>query len=455
MNAADRVAGRRPVLPPERKQAWRVFIDLLHAGGSFRGFFEFALIGAIVLAFLHGLDLNVFSAWRALLPGGGPAAVQSGDQAGALGMGAGAIADNAGQDAREPHLPPIPRLSEVVFDPSYFATAEEPLRSQLASASLAYAAHDYLRALAILADADQRDPRVLLVRGTALVGFADVKSFQAGIELLQHAIDLGEPKAMAIVGVMKIVGFFGLSNDIDGGRRLLEQASAAGDAAAARIIGLGYSNGFSGAVDLRRAAKFLRIAADRRDIKATYMLANLLGAGTGVPKDAAESARLMLVAAEAGHADAQLSIGLSSLRGFTGGVTQDPRPALTWLDRAAAQGNPRAKYALGLFYLVIKPELGYSDPARGADLLRQCVETSLDPECSSAYGNAFALGRGVARDPVKAYAFLRLSEDMRPSVKTRERLTGLAALMSPDEIARAQSLAAAVTAKQEKGAHTP
>jgi hypothetical protein len=44
---------------------------------------------------------------------------------------------------------------------------------------------------------------------------------------------------------------------------------------------------------------------------------------------------------------------------------------------------------------------------------------------------------------------LRLSEDVRPSVKTRERLTGLAALMSPDEVARAQSLAAALAAKQE------
>ena len=59
MNVADRASA--PVYRPPRKGPGRLLVELLAPGTSFRGFFEFALIGAIVLAFLHGLNVTLLS----------------------------------------------------------------------------------------------------------------------------------------------------------------------------------------------------------------------------------------------------------------------------------------------------------------------------------------------------------------------------------------------------------
>src|SRR5262249_32378355 len=149
--------------------------------------------------------------------------------------------------------------------------------------------------------------------------------------------------------------------------------------------------------------------------------------------------RLMMRAAEAGYADAQMAVGLSALRVYSAGATTDPQPALRWLGRAAAQELPRANYTLGLFYLLSKPETGHHDPLRAMQYLRQCAEVAFNANCAFAYANAWELGSAGTRDSVKAYAFFLLADDAAPTTGAKKRLKDLATLMSPEQIAQAES----------------
>src|SRR5256885_16699684 len=97
-------AAIQPVLPARQRSPGRVALDLWRAGGSFRGFTEFALIGAIVLAFLltGGGKINFGSAGRTSTPG------------------ANAITALVAQKAQPARFrtPREPRISDVWFGPS-------------------------------------------------------------------------------------------------------------------------------------------------------------------------------------------------------------------------------------------------------------------------------------------------------------------------------------------------
>jgi hypothetical protein len=70
--------------------------------------------------------------------------------------------------------------------------------------------------------------------------------------------------------------------------------------------------------------------------------------GEGVPQDAGEAVRWFRLAAEQGHADAQLNLGLMHYNGD--GVAQDPVAAARWFRLAADQGLPVAQSNLGAMH---------------------------------------------------------------------------------------------------------
>jgi TPR repeat protein len=423
MASADSNAAK-PILPPARLGGWRLALSLWHSGGSFRNFVEFALIGAIVLAFLHGLSIDVSGLWRGVKQALDERAAQSLMSSG---------------NSQEAKLPITPHMDQVMFDESYFAAAAEPLRGHLIDASHAYKAHDYQRMLDDVAGDDQNDRRVLLVRGVAMVKSADHHTFMQGVELLISAGKREEPKAIAILGVLRLVGFVGYPQDVPRGRALLDRAATLGDAAAARVVGMGYVTGWTGAINPERAVTYLRMAADRGDLEGTFQLARVLDAGFGVNKNAAEAEQLMEKAAQAGHLDAQMMLGTWKLRAYSAGVTGDPAPALMWLRRAAERGQSDAAFALGIFYMTSKPAQ-YHDEIRGAEYLRQCVERSLSAACTFAYATALQDGDGVPKDVVKAYAYYELSDRERSTSRAQQRLKDIRAKMSRSDIAQGDAL---------------
>src|SRR5437899_2211248 len=81
---------------------------------------------------------------------------------------------------------------------------------------------------------------------------------------------------LAFLGGVKVAGTPGYPRNVDGGRGLLERATAAGDAAAARVMGEGFLSGWMGLVDPLRARQYLQLASDRGNAEATYRLGEML-----------------------------------------------------------------------------------------------------------------------------------------------------------------------------------
>ena len=68
----------------------------------------------------------------------------------------------------------------------------------------------------------------------------------------------------------------------------------------------------------------------------------------GVTKDEAEAVEWYRLAAEQGHAQAQLNLGILYDNGL--GVKQDYAEAIRWYRQAAAQGNAQAQFKPGGMY---------------------------------------------------------------------------------------------------------
>lgn len=78
------------------------------------------------------------------------------------------------------------------------------------------------------------------------------------------------------------------------------------------------------------------------DPEAQFYLGRRYYKGQGVPQDNVEGAKWSRKAAEQGHADAQLALGLTGL-----GVPQDYAEAVKWYRLAAEQGDAAAQSNLG------------------------------------------------------------------------------------------------------------
>ncbi|KQS01762.1 hypothetical protein ASG11_13040 [Sphingomonas sp. Leaf357] len=115
-----------------------------------------------------------------------------------------------------------------------------------------------------------------------------------------------------------------------------------------------------------------------------------------------ERAALVRAGAEAGLAEAQAVYGQMLLDGA--GVAADPRAALGWFTRAAAQHHVMALNMVGRCY-----DLGWGtapDKARAAECYRIAAEQGLDWAMYN-YATLLALGDGVAEDRAAALDWLR------------------------------------------------
>lgn len=83
--------------------------------------------------------------------------------------------------------------------------------------------------------------------------------------------------------------------------------------------------------------------------EAAYRQAMALRDGKGAKRSSADVFRLMHVAAELGHADAQVELALIYERGE--GTQKDQELAFEWNWRAAKQGNAYGMRNLGVYYL--------------------------------------------------------------------------------------------------------
>jgi TPR repeat protein len=435
------------IIRPPRRGPGSVALGLWRAGGTFRGFTEFAFVGGLVLAFLHGGGAaNMMRNMR-------PTAQDASSPHVASSISKpGSSRDVDGILATPPVQKPVaPRMSDLTLLPSYFNGTDEPLRSHLIAALDAYRAKNSAGIERALATDDQEDPRVLLMRGIGQLQVKGPEAIAAGISMLERAVVKGEARAMAVLGALKMNGLAGYPRDLDAGRILLERAVEAGDGPAARVLGDGYINGYAGTIDAGRAQSLLQLASDRGDIRATYHLGELLLTGHGLPKNELAGERLVEIAAKTGLAEAQATMGTIRLKPYITEITDNPDEALDWYERAAAQGNARAMFNLGMFYVQLGMRIHRNDAARATNLFRRCTETTLSSQCVFAYATSLDYGMGTPRDPVKAYALYSMAALAGDKPKAKQRRDEIGAKLTDAEKQQATVISNQLMARKPIG----
>lgn len=163
-----------------------------------------------------------------------------------------------------------------------------------------------------------------------------------------------------------------------------------------------------GAILIERGAtaeglRLIQRAADAGSSEGQHQLGLIFARGdAGQPRNDARAVELFTKAAEQGHRRAQTNLGLLYLRGQ--GVPRDLVQARAWLEKAAADGDPYAMYALGRAMDDSAPPVG-ADATRAADLFRRAAEKG-HPLAALRYGLALSEGAGVKKDLPASHRWL-------------------------------------------------
>jgi TPR repeat protein len=416
------MADQSHILQGERKSAFRLLLDLYATNATFRGFCEFAVIGAIVLLFIHGVQS--FSVLRkeergaVILPGQTEQAIKTPSD----------IVKLARRDASM-----MPKLADLGLDERYFAADPEPQKTMLTEAWRAYRNKNSHKALELLSGAGSDDPHVLLIRGLALMAQPDAATLRSGVLTLERAAGKGDVKSMAVLAVLHIIGVPGIQHDLEKGQKLILNAAAKGDVDAARVVGQGYLSGWMGSIDPARAVKYFKFAVDRDDAKTMFYLAVLYSTGRGVAKDELEADRLTEKAAALGHREALTFLGVRRMQAYAQGISDDPSDALKWLERAVELNEPTAMLTLAMYYTEFAASSGQGDPAKGVGLLKQCVDRTAHPACAMSYAAFLDNGFGQ-RDVKQIYAMYRIANRGVGNEKARNRLAELTKELSSQEL---------------------
>lgn len=186
----------------------------------------------------------------------------------------------------------------------------------------------------------------------------------------------------------------------------------------------------------------LQRAADAGSSEGIHQLALVFAQGrAGTSRNAQRAAELFERAASAGHRRAQINIGLLYFRGQ--GVPRDLVQARAWLEKAAANDDPYALYALART-MEDTQGLAGRDPVRAVDLYRRAAEKG-HPLAVLRYALALGEGVGVKRDPAKAQSLL-VQAQQNGVPEAALALGDMAARMPPsrDKAASAKILQSAV-----------
>jgi TPR repeat protein len=198
------------------------------------------------------------------------------------------------------------------------------------------------------------------------------RDFAAAVKILQPLADMDDPKAMVMLGKMRLAG--------------------------------------QGVIkDEGVAVSLFRKSADAGDPEAMFLLARQMHMGNGLPKDEAQAIAMYKKAGDLGNAEAQLWYGISLYRGLNG-ASPDKAGALPWLRRAAEQGDAAAQNWMGDFYK--DGDVVEKDLYQSISWYRKAA-LQLQPAGQRNLGLAYARGNGVARDDVEALKWLRSAAYLR------------------------------------------
>jgi TPR repeat protein len=415
-----------------RPSFFRYVVRLYATDPVFRGVIDFAVIGALVLLFMHPPSMEWFRGWMKPQVATTPGPVEPGrpqvsapaqSTATNTGLASGPStppastgapptssapsasgAPGTGGSAPVSASVPMPVLDEVGrpgllsrflidIDENAFRSSEPEDRQRLVKAAQAHRAQRYAEMLDHLAGAIPNDPNVAFMRGVAAVYQRfDRARYSRAVAQFRVALAGGHLQSSTMLGVLLASGPTDVSKDVETGKRLIETAAAKGDRMAQRAAGIGYLGGEFGVLDPFRAAGFFKSAAAAGDLPAMVQYAYLLFTGTGIEKDEAAAEELVERAARGGLTIAQATLGSWIIDRYKAGVISDPSEGVRWLERAFGQGfSTTALIRLALFHGDIGRGPPWKDRGKAFELLSLGAPFA-DSRIHYAYATAFQFG---------------------------------------------------------------
>lgn len=295
---------------------------------------------------------------------------------------------------------------------------------------------------------------------------------------LQRRAAAGDAKAQVALG--RQLQDDGKPEGKAAGTEWYRKAAQAGDADGAWLLGGSYMAGVGVARDVPSAIDWMRksVSIDKNPDHMAVLAVALLATGSksealtwaqqaadkgapkgmelvamarlsgemGLPKDVAAGEHWLLMAAQKGDQDAQLSLGQFYVSGVFG--RQDTAEGLRWLQAAADGGSARAAGTLAYFLITGKDGVTV-DAARGVALARKAMASN-DMLGHYALGVAYVTGAGVAENPSEGWYEISLAArmDSQQQLKTaNDYLAKAEAKLTPAQLAQLRTRVDAAAAK--------
>ena len=397
-----------------RKSFVAHLVNLYQREIAFRGMTDFAVIGAVVLAFVSPPQKVVWP-WSEVSSGQAPVAPSSPS----------AASQTSSSQAATTTGPVVPIPFQDVFkqpklslgflfdiDDAAFNQSLPADREKLKAARLAIARQNSSEAIDLLRSATATDPNVMLLRGAAFILNDNAEGNRTAELLWRQAIAGGSRQASALLGRLLISGREGATNNAAEGLRLIEAGVAAGDPQAMRFAGMGYMSGEFGRFDAFKGAEFFKRAADAGDGMAAGFYARLMADGIGVSApDAKQAEAYLRRAANAGVTMAQYTLGAWLQYQAAKGLIPDPKEGVEWLTRAYEKGN----------YIASLPNLSYiyfngtaapwNNPTLGAQWIRKCSGYKM-ADCQTNTAYAYELGLFGSANLPMAYVHREIARQL-------------------------------------------
>ena len=271
------------------------------------------------------------------------------------------------------------------------------------------------------------------------------------VDWYTRAAENGLPIAMRNLGTLYLQGE-AVSQNVEEGLRWLTQAADRGDASAMSNLGMAYATGMGVEQNDEKAVEWYHKASENGLGRAKVALGSFLEQGRGIEPDLDRAIRLYQDALETRDAaQGAMRLGQLAAAGTLDGKIAPQRavpwatfaaqngdtPSETWLLAQGEAGMREAQSALAALYLSDPEDAERS--ATGAQWLQKAA-TNGDPQAQAQLGEMHMTGTLVELDYVAAHKWVNIAATLGSS-KAAELRETLAALMTPEQVAEAQTAA--------------
>jgi uncharacterized protein len=341
--------------------------------------------------------------------------------------------------------PNIANQITVNVDRSAFRNSAADDQPKLAAALGAYYRYDWAKAIDILKSATASDPNVQFVTALALLVPNSTDQTRNAQALLREAAAGGHRQAGSVLGRILFAGTGGVPKDETAGRKLIDDAVAAGEPYAMRLAAAGYVSGeFGGTYDTVKAVDLLRRAADKGEVIAMAQFAYCINTGRGgLARDDAKTADYLRRAADAGFEGAQFTLARWLRDRYGDRESTDLSESIKWFERSYRQGHSVFAVAELAYVHRYAREAPWFDTKHSFELFQVCAPFR-NAYCHYWLARAYHEGAGTARDYARAYAHYTVAKELGrpeagPAVQKLDEFLAPAVKTSAAELAKSIS----------------